>query len=255
MARPRSQAIASLVRSLACAIAFATACDSPVKSPASPKSVPIDWIVAVDLSASRQPAQLDAAQTLVSTLATSIHNGDRMTILRVYEHGLADDDFLWTWDVPPAHDPARVSISDSLQLEKASRALRAEIPSIFDPGISGKLMQTDLFATLFRVADLARGDGTRAKRLVLISDMLHSSGGIDMERFIPDTDWVTRRVAEGRIPRLDGVCVVVAGPDVSAASSARLLSFWRAYFRAAGADFHDENYRNYFPDLESIRCS
>ena len=229
-----------------------SACDSSVHSPTT--SVPVNWIVAVDLSASRQPAQLDAAQALVSTLATSIHNGDRMTILRVYQHGLADDDFLWTWDVPAAHDPARVSISDSLQLERASRALRAEIPSIFDPAVSGKLMQTDLFATLFRVADIARGDRSHRKRLIVISDMLHSSGAIDMERSIPDTDWVTRRVAEGRIPRLDSVCVAVAGPDVSAASSARLLSFWRAYFHAAGADFHDENYRSYFPDLLSIRC-
>jgi hypothetical protein len=76
----------------------------------------------------------------------------------------------------------------------------------------------------------------------------------NLERSIPDTTWIADRMAAGRLPRLDGVCVAVVGPDVSAVYGKKLLDFWRAYFRAAGAIFTEANYRNYMPDLSSIRC-
>jgi hypothetical protein len=212
------------------------------------------WIVAADISSSRNATQLRESEDLVNTLSRVAVNGDRITLLRVREHGLADSSFQWTHEIPPLTHPGGPSTADSLDLEDTDRALRAVTPVLFDPDLNGKLRGTDLFGTLFRVADVVRSDRSRMPVLILLSDMLQSTKEVNMERAVPDTSWVVNHAQQHLLPELTGVCVVALGPDVRTIAGQRVLQFWRAYFRATGADFRDANYRNWAPDMRGLAC-
>lgn len=221
----------------------------------TPAPLAHQWIVAADLSASRNSSQLRESKAFVDSLPKVAANGDRITLLRVRERVLADSSFQWTHDIPAVAHGGPASASDSLDLEDARRELVAETSVLFDPQVQGRLQGTDLFATLFRVADLIRADHTRKTTLILLSDMLQSTHDVDMERSVLDTTWVTDRLAMHLLPDLIGLCVVVLGVDVSTARGEHLRQFWRAYFRAAGADYRDSNFRNWAPDLSGLGCN
>jgi hypothetical protein len=232
--------------------------DSGQAAPAPP-AMTIGWTVAVDLSGSRHPAEVQTAQDLVSTLRESAHNGDRVTVIRVFQDGLANNSFTWTQDIPRAANPEKPTPSESMRVERFGRALSAELPVIFDPAVACKINGTDLFATLYRVSDLVHADPSRQQRLLIISDMLQATKQLNMEaeapnldRSIPSEDWVQSHRAS--LPRLDGVCVAIVGPDVSASYDRKLFRFWKAYFTAAGARLDEQNYRNFMPSLSAIRC-
>lgn len=235
------------------AVVSIAACASSEAADA-PAPKPVNWIVGVDLSSSRDSNAVAAELHLVASLDKTIHNGDRLTIFRVYERGLAGNNDPWVWDVPQSRSPAHPTLSDSITLAKTSRALNAQLPIVFDQSIAGKLNGTDLFATLYRVADIVRGDPGHVHRLLLVSDMLQSTKDVDMERSIPGVDWVQARASAGQIPQLNGVCVAIVGPDVSKAYDHKLHAFWQAYFKAGGADLREDNYRNYMPDVSSVKC-
>src|SRR5262245_16095545 len=74
------------------------------------------WIVAADLSASRQPTQLQEGQEFVRALTRVGKNGDAVTLFRVYERGFADTNFIWTSEIRAARNPERPRPSDSLAL-------------------------------------------------------------------------------------------------------------------------------------------
>lgn len=221
----------------------------------SPAPMARHWIVAADLSASRNSSQLRESEAFVDSLPKVAANGDRITLLRVRERGLADSSFQWSHDIPASAHGGAPTASDSTYLDDAKRELVAETSVLFDPEVEGRLLGTDLFATLFRVADLVRSDRTRKSTLVMLSDMLQSTHDLNMERVVPDTTWVTDRAAKHLLPDLTGVCVVALGVDVSTARGERLRQFWRAYFRAAGADYRDANLRNWAPDLTGLGCN
>lgn len=221
----------------------------------SPAPMARHWIVAADLSSSRNSSQLRESKAFVDSLPKVAANGDRITLLRVRERGLADSSFQWSHDIPaPAHGGSATA-SDSTYLDDAKRELVAETSVLFDPEIEGRLQGTDLFATLFRVADLVRSDRTRKSTLILVSDMLQSTHDLNMERAVPDTTWVTDRLAKHLLPELTGVCVVALGVDISTTRGERVRQFWRAYFRAAGADYRDSNFRNWAADLTGLGCN
>jgi hypothetical protein len=220
-----------------------------------PVPLPREWIIAADLSASRNSSQLRESKAFVDSLPKVAANGDRITLLRVRERGLGDSSFQWSHDIPALIHPGAPNVSDSLDLEDAKRELIAETSVLFDPEIEGRLQGTDLFATLFRVADLVRSDRARRSTLILLSDMLQSTRDVNMERSVPDTTWVTDRLTKHLLPDLAGVCIVALGADVSTARGERLRQFWRAYFRAAGADYRDANFRNWAPDLSGLGCN
>jgi hypothetical protein len=71
---------------------------------------------------------------------------------------------------------------------------------------------------------------------------------------IPGNAWIKRLVAEKRIPQLRGVCVVVAGADVSSERGAAIRDFWNRYFQAAGTRISQDNYRNMISDPAEVGC-
>ena len=72
---------------------------------------------------------------------------------------------------------------------------------------------------------------------------------------IPGDTWIRQRAAAQRIPQLRGVCVVVAGADVSSARGAAIRKFWNKYFEAAGTRVSSDNYRNMISDPSEVACS
>jgi len=71
---------------------------------------------------------------------------------------------------------------------------------------------------------------------------------------IPDDRWIRHLAAAKRIPQLRGVCVVVAGADVSSARGAAIREFWNKYFEAAGTHVSPDNYRNMISDPSEVGC-
>jgi hypothetical protein len=71
---------------------------------------------------------------------------------------------------------------------------------------------------------------------------------------IPSDGWIRHRAGEKRIPQLRGVCVVVAGADVSSARGAAIREFWNKYFEAAGTQVSPDNYRNMISDPSEVSC-
>lgn len=126
----------------------------------------------------------------------------------------------------------------------------------FQPPPGQPVMTTDLLAMLQRAADYAHGAGGRRTTLLLVSDMLNATAELNMERAggVPDPAWIAQRQADGRVPDLRGVCVVVAGADVSSARGVAVRDFWRAYFEAAGADFDADRYRTLIADPGAVGC-
>jgi hypothetical protein len=118
-------------------------------------------------------------------------------------------------------------------------------------------MSTDIFGTLSRAADYAKASRNRPTTLLMLSDMMNETPDVTMtdEQGIPGKTWIRQRVEANRVPRLQGVCVVVAGADVSTERGAAIRDFWGKYFEAAGTRVAPDNYRNMISDPGEVACS
>jgi hypothetical protein len=214
----------------------------------------LHWIVIVDLSASLKKTQLEESRAFVQALAGAARNGDAVTLFRVYERGLTDENFQWDGSIRPAADPAKPRPSDTLALKDFSDELTAVTSVLFDPKIEGALRGTDIFASLFRAGDIAASDPRRKSIIILVSDMLQSTRELNMEKQIPDETWVTSALRVEAIPKLRDVCVGVFGADLMSSQGLKVRDFWKSYFAAAGAELRDENYRNYASSPAQLTC-
>lgn len=219
-----------------------------------PETPGTHWIVAVDLSASLNANQLQESRQFLLGLSQVVKNGDAVTVFRVYERGLADSNYMWQTEVAPAPDRDHPRASDSLALVDFKDELTAEVDVIFDPSLQGTLLGTDLFSTAHRAADLAKSDPSRKKVLLFVSDMLHSTRALDMEKTVPDSSWVGTAMKDNALPELDGVCVGVVGANPTTSRGLKARAFWSSYFRSARAHLPPENYRNFAQSPEGMTC-
>jgi hypothetical protein len=120
-----------------------------------------------------------------------------------------------------------------------------------------EIQTSDIFVTLSRAADYAKASRKRPTTLLMLSDMMNETPDVMMteRQDIPGRTWIRERAAEQRIPQLSGVCVVVAGADVSSARGAALRAFWSKYFEATGTHVSPDNYRNMISDPAEVGCS
>ncbi len=128
---------------------------------------------------------------------------------------------------------------------------------LFDSVRAKEILSTDIFGTLTRAADYAKASRNRGTTLLLLSDMINETPDVRMvsPQGIPRDAWIERLTSAKRIPRLDGVCVVVVGADVSSARGAAIRDFWDKYFQAAGTRVDPDNYRNMISDPSEVTCS
>lgn len=217
---------------------------------------PKQVIVLLDLSASQTPGMLEEARRFLDALVAQLSFGDRIVLLEVHQTGVRDAVRRWADTLPRLIDPGYVSTRDRARLEGTREAVRSVARAFFDSTSAGKAKHTDLLATLHIASEYARDAGDRETIVVLLSDMLQSAGGIEMERLrrMPGPGWVERQKTAGLLPELRNACIFVVGADATTREGAAVREFWLEYFGAAGARLGRENYRLLAPGAGELVC-
>ena len=232
----------------------ANGCDSAVGSE-SP-NVGHSYIVGVDISGSRTKTELDESKKLLDGLIDRLQAGDHLTLIEVYQGG-REPARQWSDSIRTPRNPKQLSGSERRRLEDFRDIARMQTSILFDSVRAKQIQATDIFGTLTRAADYAKASRNRPTTLLLLSDMINETPDVRMTSMqeIPGRTWIRERVDSRRIPSLSGVCVVVAGADVSSARGAAIRDFWDKYFEAAGTSVSPDNYRNMISDPAEINCN
>ncbi|MFL5638304.1 MAG: hypothetical protein ACJ78M_02940 [Gemmatimonadaceae bacterium] len=213
------------------------------------------YIVGIDISGSRTKTELEESKQLLNALIERLQAGDHLTLIEVYQGG-REPARQWTDSVRAPRKPGELTGSDKRRLEDFKAIARIQTSILFDSARTKEIHATDIFGTLTRAADYAKASRNRATTLLLLSDMVNETPDVRMtsQDEIPRDAWIRGLAASRRIPELRGVCVVVAGADVSSARGAAIRDFWNKYFEAAGTRVAPDNYRNMISDPSEIAC-
>lgn len=251
MKRARFQVLAAALLG-----AVAAACTGESNATTVAESRPArQIIVAVDLSASRSPQMLADARAFLEAVVEELSYGDQIVLLEVNQSGPQEQVRRWSGEVPARVDPTFESSQDQNRLAGARSAARAVAEEFFESGAEAG--HTDLISTLHLAGDYLRDARGRRPTIVLLSDMLQSANGIEMERLqrMPDAQWIEERKAGGLLPPIEGACVAVVGADPSTPEGSKVRSFWVDYFEAAGASLAPVDYRIVNPTGALPRCA
>jgi hypothetical protein len=228
-------------------------CDQAVGSE-SP-SPPHFYIVGVDISGSRTRDEMDESKKLLEGLIDRLQAGDHLTLIEVYQGGKTPAR-QWSDSIRSPRKPGELTASERRRIEDFKDIARMQTSILFDSARAREIQSTDIFGTLSRAADYAKASRRRGATLLLLSDMMNETPQARMTSAedIPSDRWIRQLKAAKRIPQLSGVCVVVAGADVSSARGAAIREFWDKYFEAAGTSVSPDNYRNMISDPGEVGC-
>ena len=232
----------------------ANGCDSAVGSESTNPGH--SYIVGIDISGSRTRSELDESKQLLNGLIEKLEPGDKLTLIEVYQGG-REPARQWSDSIRTPRNPKQLTGSDRRRLEDFRNIARMQTSILFDSVRAKQIQATDIFGTLTRAADYAKASRNRPTTLLLLSDMINETPDVRMTSMqeIPGRTWIRERVDAKRIPQLRGVCVVVAGADVSSARGAAIRDFWDKYFAAAGTTVSSDNYRNMISDPSEVNCN
>jgi hypothetical protein len=235
-------------------VVIAAGCDNAVGSE-SP-NVGHSYIVGVDISGSRTKAEMDESKKLLDGLIDRLQAGDHLTLIEVYQGGRTPAR-QWSDSIRSPRKAGQLTGTERTRIEDFKAIARMQTSILFDSVRTKEIQSTDIFGTLSRAADYAKASRKRPTTLLLLSDMMNETPDVMMthRQDIPGNSWIRVRAAEKRIPQLSGVCVVVAGADVSSARGAAIREFWNKYFDAAGTHVSPDNYRNMISDPTEVACS
>ncbi len=209
-----------------------------------------------DRSTSIEDYQLELAQQLSNSRISTLRHGDRVAAFQVLQLSLAEPPRRWSQAVPVrAFDNMEVA-RDSITLARFLRDAKDYLKPFSQPAERDNITGTDLLSTLHDVGEEIRAHPEHAPTLYLFSDMLQSNRMIDMEglRRMPRDGWPKTAAANGMLPDLRGLCVVVVGARVDTEASQRVKKFWIDYFGATGGTLSDENYQHRPVALPSAPC-
>jgi hypothetical protein len=232
----------------------AAGCDQAVGS-VSPSQAHF-YIVGVDISGSRTRNELDESRKLLEGLIDRLQAGDHLTLIEVYQGGKTPAR-QWSDSIRSPRKAGELTASERRRIEDFKDIARMQTSILFDSARAREIQSTDIFGTLNRAADYAKASRGRGATLLLLSDMVNETPNVQMtsRQDIPRNAWIRELKAAKRIPQLNGVCVVVAGADVSSARGAAIRDFWDKYFEAAGTSVSADNYRNMISDPGEVSCS
>jgi hypothetical protein len=219
------------------------------------RPVPREVMLAIDLSGSRSVADLKVDRELVEQAVEQLRPADKVVLLtvdgRTRERGNG-----WSFVVPPLKVDGHVSQIEEQNIADVKTDIRKQVDDLFKGGLDAKKPETNIFGTLFTVADFRHESDGRQTTLILFSDMLEDSGRVHFDRRggIPKSNWVEEQRAAGRLPRLAGVCVTVVGADVSTEAGLQIRNWWATYFETAGAEFSADRYRQTATEMSTLFC-
>ena len=213
------------------------------------------YIVGMDISGSRTKTEMDESKKLLDGVIDRLQPGDHLTLIEVYQGG-REPAKQWSDSIRSPRDPKHPTASDERRVDDFKDIARMQTSILFDSARAREIQKTDIFGTLARAADYARASRNRPTTLLLLSDMMNETPDVTMTdpQAIPGDSWIRHLAAGKRIPQLRGVCVVVAGADVSTARGAAIRDFWNKYFVAAGTQVSPDNYRNMISDPSEVGC-
>lgn len=212
------------------------------------------YIVGIDLSASRSKQAVDESRRLLDDLVeTKLANGDQLVILEMYG-GVTSSEHQWMDTVPSVRSPGKTSPIDRNRLEEFKQEAHQVVDAVFKAAATTKIESTDIFGTLNRAGDYAKASGGRRSTVVLLSDMENSTADVEMAHAVPAHAWIAERKAANRLPDLSRTCVVVSGASGTTAHGARIRQFWLDYLGAAGAELPPANYREFIPVASEVHC-
>lgn len=225
-----------------------------VSGVADAATTPRQWIVLVDLSGSRASHMLVEGKNFLKGLVERIGYGDEIVLIEVHQGSATENVQRWSGTVPPLQDPTFESVKDKQMLEGVRQGALAVVDEFFER--EARKANTDILSTLHIVAEYVRDANGRRPVLIVLSDMLQSANGIEMERLLrmPGSGWIEAQRNAGLIPDLPGVCVGVIGADATTADGAAVRQFWIEYFAAAGAELKERDYRIVAPGEGVVGC-
>ena len=234
----------------AIALGLLTACgggeagESAAAESAEPARMPRQIIFAYDRSTSITEAELMEYQDLTEQTLDYLDHGDRVVALELLQLSLAETPDRWSELVPAKEFEGRDVQSDSVSRVRFLRDARDYLTRYTKTDGREQHLGTDILSTLHDIAQEARAFPDRETTVVIFSDMMQATDEINMEGMyrMPPAEWVASRKAEGRLPDLSGVCIVVAGARTDTAEGQRVKAFWQEYFDATGASLVDSNY-------------
>lgn len=240
---------------IACASIVVAGCNGGDPQPRAVRA-PQQTIVAVDLSGSQTPATLRDSRAFVEKTIDDLSHGDRFVLMEMGRTGVRGDLKRFVDTVADLSDSTFVSTADKNALQGKKTGFRSLVPMVFDTSLVGKIPHTDILATLFTAGQYVRESEGRPTTIILLSDMLQSANGVEMEglRRMPSGDWIQRQKRMGTIPNLSGACIVVVGADASTSEGVAVRRFWQEYFQAAGAKFDEQNYALLSNATNSLGC-
>lgn len=239
---PRAVVRLALLPSLVAAGCSAPAPDA--RAQPEPDEPPRLLIFVYDRSTSLPDHQVELARELTEQRLRALGHGDRIAAMQLLQLSLAEPPKRWSQKAPERELEGVELSRDSVVLQRFIRDAILLLRPFSAPEGREDINGTDILSTLHDVAAEMRAYPEYRAILYLFSDMLQSNRAIDMEglRRMPPEDWVQRAEAEGRLPDLEGLCVVVVGARVDTEAAQRVKAFWDEYFRATGATLHDRNY-------------
>ena len=213
------------------------------------------YIVGVDISGSRTRTDLEESHKLLDALIDRLQAGDHLTLVEVYQGG-REPARQWSDSIRAPRKSGQLTGSERRRVEDFRDIAHMQASILFDSARTKEIHATDIFGTLTRAADYAKATRNRGTTLLLLSDMINETPDVRMtsRQDIPDDGWIRHLASAKRIPQLRGVCVVVAGADVSSARGAAIRDFWDKYFEAAGTHVSPDNYRNMISDPSEVAC-
>lgn len=232
---------------------------------------PTTWVVVVDVTQSTRDARRSYLVALERTLS-AVTYGDRVVVMSAENASVVDAD-LWVEEQLPrfSFTPStpRPDTDNDLLLQAwvdeqnqsyrtglaAFRRMhdlvkvRALILAHVRPHVLGDVAAgTDLFGALYVAGTLMEGGG--ANRVVLITDGLVQTSGVDWRRGKVASSSVDRLVKDqrkgGELPSLHGARVMLVGASTQADDFASLRAAWCRYLRAADGQLEPQYFMSKF---------
>lgn len=239
-----------LTRFLMTALLLAMAGRSNAQSVNGPRQ----YIIVIDLSASRTPEILAEDTQFVTKVIDGLNYGDAIRVMQMQQEGLNDRPRHWESAIPLPKDSSFTTRRDQDQLAGHIKSLKYVAPEFFRTKDLAKVMHTDIFTTLQVANEFADDRGGRRTVLILLSDMLQSAKGFEMERLarMPSPNWIKEQQKLGLLPSFHGACVAVIGADATTRAGVTVRNFWQQYFLATGTTLDQRHYRITPPPVEDL---
>lgn len=203
------------------------------------------YLVVIDISSSRNDETLAQDKEFLKAMIQNLCLGDQIVLQQAHYNGPHDDAKHWSQTMPSPANSDFVAQDETDRLAETIDAVKEITPRYFNSNGGQPVQHTDLFATLNDIGEFAGDGGNRSRIILLLSDMLQSADGIEMQSHghMPPADWIAKQKRMGDLPNFNGACVYVVGGD----QTSEVRSFWKAYFTATGASLTDKNYRSTVP--------